>query len=292
MTRPLRIEYEGAVYHVTSRGNAREPIFGDNKDRFIFYKILSEAKKKYNIICHGYCLMDNHYHLVIETPEGNLSVAMRYINGVYTQDFNRKHNRVGHIFQGRYKAILIEREEYLLEVTRYVVLNPVRAKLVKSPEQWEWSSFSGTAGKERKEEFLDIDWILGNFGNTKDIAQKLYVNFVKEGINEESFKIKMKRQNILGSDDFKQKLSKNIEGKKTIKEISKKQRYIGRPKIEDIFNILGTEKRKEKRNDLIKKAVMEYGYQQKEVARILGMHYASISKILIRKKAEFQDLTP
>lgn len=282
MARPLRIEYEGAVYHVTSRGNAKESIFEDNKDRFLFYKILSEVKKKFNIIYHGYCLMDNHYHLVIETPEGNLSMAMRYINGVYTQDFNRKHNRVGHIFQGRYKAILIDREEYLLEVTRYVVLNPVRAKLVKSPEQWEWSSFSGTAGKGRKEEFLDIDWMLGNFGKTRNIAQKLYDKFVKEGINEELFKIKMLRENILGSDDFKQKLSRHIQGKETIKEISRKQRYIGRPKIEDIFNII--EKGKEKRNNLIKKAVMEYGYHQKEVAQILGMHYASISKILSRDK--------
>lgn len=282
MARPLRIEYEGAVYHVTARGNAKEPIFKDDKDRFIFYKILFEVKKKYNIICHAYCFMDNHYHLILETPEGNLSVAMRYINGVYTQEFNRKHNRVGHIFQGRYKAILIDKEEYLFEVSRYVVLNPVRAGLVKSPNEWRWSSFCATAGKGRKEDFLDIDWILGNFGETKNQAQKQYEKFIKEGINEELFKEKIRRQNILGNDSFIQKISKHIEGKEEIKEISRKQRYVGRPKLEEIFK--EKRKTKEKRNNLIKRAVMDYGYQQKEVAQLLGMHYATISKVINKDK--------
>ena len=108
MARPLRIAFEGAVYHVTSRGNARQMIFRDDADREAFVEIVASAVKRYNLICHAYCLMGNHYHLVVETPDGNLSRSMRHINGVYTQHFNRKHRRVGHLFQGRFKAILGE----------------------------------------------------------------------------------------------------------------------------------------------------------------------------------------
>jgi putative transposase len=146
MARPLRIEYDGAVYHITSRGNARKPIFKDDDDRSRFLELLRQVNDRYNGLCHAYCLMSNHYHLVIETPDGNLSKGMRQLNGVYTQSFNRKHRRVGHIFQGRYKAILIDKESHLLEVCRYVVLNPARARLVSDPEAWQWSSYRSTAG--------------------------------------------------------------------------------------------------------------------------------------------------
>jgi REP element-mobilizing transposase RayT len=139
MARPLRIEYEGAVYHVTSRGNERKPVFKDDGDREVFLDTLHKVNKRYNFLCYAYCLMDNHYHLIIETPDGNLSKGMRQLNGVYTQAFNKRHHRVGYIFQGRYKSILIQKESHLLEVCRYVVLNPVRAKAVNSPEEWRWS---------------------------------------------------------------------------------------------------------------------------------------------------------
>ena len=136
MARPMRIEFPGAVYHVTSRGNARAPIFIDDSDREDFLSILGSVVRRYNWLCHAYCLMGNHYHLIIETIEGNISRGMRQLNGVYTQKFNWKHARTGHIFQGRFKAILIEKESYLLEVSRYVVLNPVRANMVECPEAW------------------------------------------------------------------------------------------------------------------------------------------------------------
>ena len=132
MARPLRIEYDGAVYHVTSRGNERKSIFKDDEDRMFFLDILKKVNDKYNLLCHAYCLMNNHYHLVIETPDGNLSKGMKQINGVYTQTYNKRHNRVGHIFQGRYKAILIQKESHLLEVSRYVVLNPKEQMGVRS----------------------------------------------------------------------------------------------------------------------------------------------------------------
>ena len=134
MARPLRIEYPGAVYHITSRGNARADIFLMDDDRQVFLDILGNTVEKYNWLCHAFCLLDNHYHLLIETPDPNLSLGMRQLNGVYTQTFNRTHDRVGHVFQGRYKAILVEKESHLLELCRYVVLNPVRAKMVSKPD--------------------------------------------------------------------------------------------------------------------------------------------------------------
>ena len=146
MTRPLRIEYPNAVYHVTSRGNARNKIFLGDQDRENFLAVLDAVVKRYNWLCHAYCLMDNHYHLMIETPDANLSRGMRQLNGVYTQKYNWWHSKTGHIFQGRYKAILVEKENYLLELCRYVVLNPVRANMVDKPEEWKWSSYGATAG--------------------------------------------------------------------------------------------------------------------------------------------------
>ena len=132
MARPLRIEFPGAVYHITSRGNGRQDIFSDDDDRIDFLERLSATVEHFHWICHAYCLMTNHYHLLIETPDGNLSAGMRQLNGTYTQAFNRKHRQVGHLFQGRFKSILVEKESHLLTLSRYIVRNPVAARMVKS----------------------------------------------------------------------------------------------------------------------------------------------------------------
>ena len=155
MSRPLRIELAGGLYHVTSRGDRRENIYENDADRSKWLAILGKVCERFNWRCHAYCLMDNHYHFVIETLEGNLSKGMRQLNGVYTQYFNRQYDRVGHVFQGRYKAILIEKETYLLELIRYVVLNPVRAKMVDRVEDWPWSSYHAMLGKEEFLPWLD-----------------------------------------------------------------------------------------------------------------------------------------
>ncbi|HWQ95123.1 MAG TPA: transposase, partial [Gammaproteobacteria bacterium] len=126
MSRPLRLEFPDALYHVTARGDRQEDIFEDDQDRELFLATLGQVISRFNWICHAWCLMDNHYHLLIQTPDGNLSKGMRQLNGVYTQASNRRHRRVGHLFQGRFKAILVDRDAYLLELSRYVVLNPVR----------------------------------------------------------------------------------------------------------------------------------------------------------------------
>lgn len=127
MARPLRLEFPNALYHITSRADRRENIYDDDTDRIAFLETLGKVIADYNWLCHSYCLMDNHYHLIIETLDGNLSNGMRQLNGVYTQTTNRRHSRSGHLFQGRYKAILVDKNQYLLELARYVVLNPVRA---------------------------------------------------------------------------------------------------------------------------------------------------------------------
>jgi putative transposase len=279
MARPLRIEYPGAVYHITGRGNEKKLIFKDERDREIFLDTLSQVDKCYNWLCHAYCLMNNHYHLIIETPDGNLSAGMRQLNGVYTQAFNRQHNRVGHLFQGRYKGILIQKDSHLLEVCRYVVLNPVRAKAVKKPEQWRWSSYQATAGIEKPHPCLSIEWILNQFGSTRRIAVKAYRKFVEDGIKQESIWEAVRAQSILGEEEFTATLTDYLKGKKDIAELPKSQRYTDRPSLEKIFskNIL---KDISKRNRKISEAVRRHGYRQREVADYLEMHFTSISRIL------------
>ena len=279
MARPLRIEYDGAVYHVTSRGNARKPIFIDNKDREFFLGTLAQVNKRYHWICHAYCLMNNHYHLVIETPDGNLSKGMRQLNGVYTQAFNRRHNRVGHIFQGRYKAILIQKERHLLEVSRYVVLNPVRAKAVERPEQWKWSSYRGTAGKEEPHSCMTPDWILGQFHKRRGRAEERYREFVRAGIGQKGLWDKVKGQIILGEEGFIREMTDYVERSRDVREIPRRQRFAARPGLDTLFrwDSGGGKGRVPRR---VREAVERYGYNQREVAKFLGVHYSSVSRML------------
>ncbi|MEX0807051.1 MAG: transposase [Candidatus Binatia bacterium] len=197
MARPLRLEFAGAIYHLTSRGNARQRVFFTDGDRELFLSTLSGVVSRYDWICHAYCLMANHYHLLIETPKANLSIGMRQINGMYTQSFNRRPCCAGHLFQGRFKAILVERESHLLELCRYIVLNPVRVKGSGKTQTWKWSSYRATAGLVSVPPFLSTDWILEQFGKNRSQAQKHYREFVREGMGESALG-GAKRANILG----------------------------------------------------------------------------------------------
>ena len=181
MARPLRIEYDGALYHVTSRGNERKAIFRNANDRSLFLDTLAQVNKRFDWVCHAYCLMNNHYHLVVETRDGNLSKGMRQLNGVYTQAYNKRCGRIGHLFQGRFKAILVQKDSHLLEVCRYVVLNPVRARTIKHPRLYKWSSYRATAGMAQAHPCLTPDEILSHFGQRKLSAQEKYRDFVQEG---------------------------------------------------------------------------------------------------------------
>lgn len=284
MARPLRIEYPGALYHITSRGNGRQKIFKDDEDRKTLLDILASTIKRYNWLCHAYCLMDTHYHLVVETPEANLSAGMRQLNGVYTQRYNRRHKLVGHLFQGRYKAILVEKESYLLELCRYVMLNPVRAEIVRKPEEWKWSSYASTAGIKKVPGYLEVNWILGQFGNEKDEAEKQYKKFVMASINGDSPWKNLEGQVLLGGEDFKNKLKGLLKGKGKIKEIPRNQRYLGRPKLEEVFD--GNNLDRGKRNEKMYTAHVKYGYKFKEIAEYLRIHYTTVSKALKEVEAK------
>jgi len=279
MARPLRIEYPGAVYHITSRGNEKKSIFKDDQERYTFFDILETVNKRYHWMCHAYCLMDNHYHLLIETPDGNLSIGMRYLNGVYTQFFNRRHKRTGHLFQGRYKAKLIQKDSHLLEVCRYVVLNPVRGGIVARPEEWKWSSYRATAGRAKRHSCLTTDWVLGQFIVTRGAAEKEYRQFVRGGIGKGTIWTAVKGQIILGEDEFVRGFGDYLKKSKDISEIPKSQRYVSRPSLDKLFTEHIRQNRKN-RDRKIAEAVEEYGYTQGEVADYLGLHFSSVSRIM------------
>ncbi len=178
MSRPLRLEYAGALYHITSRGNERKPIFLEEADFELFLEVLDEVCERFNWVIHSWCQMTNHYHLLLETPDANLSAGMRQLNGVYTVRFNRRYGRVGHLFQGRYKSILVDKSSYLLELNRYIVLNPVRAGMVGHPEDWPWSSYLYTLGRVKSPAWLAIDPTLLLFGQNRQSACERFMYFV------------------------------------------------------------------------------------------------------------------
>lgn len=280
MARPLRIEFPGAVYHVTSRGNARADIFEDDSDREMFLKVLGQVVKRFNWLCHAYCLMGNHYHLLIETPEGNLSAGMRQLNGVYTQAFNRAHGRDGHVFKGRFKAILVEKESNLLELCRYVVLNPVRAAMVERPEQFHWSSYLPTLGKFARPAFLTTEWLLSNFSPSLSKARRSYRQFVEERMDTvESPWEKLSGQILLGTETFVQQAKELLGGREDFPEIPRQQRHVGRPRLNELFPP-ETVTRKQERNRLIRLAHGKHGYTLKEISEALGVHYTTISKVI------------
>jgi putative transposase len=284
MARPLRIEFDGALYHVTSRGNERKAIFKDDRDRKLFLDILGRVNERFHWICHAYCLMNNHYHLVIETPDGNLSKGMRQLNGLYTQAYNRRHRRPGHVFQGRYQAILVQKESHFLEVCRYVVLNPVRARAVGEPEEWRWSSYRATMGRGAGHPCLTVDEILSQFGRRYGPAREKYREFVRDGIVRRSLWDDLKGQSLLGEEGFVEGLLPYVAEKRDIAEIPKGQRYVGRPSLEALFK--AAQNRKSARNKKIVEAVEKCGYSQVEIASYLKLHYTTVSRLV---NGQYQD---
>ncbi|MBC2712564.1 MAG: transposase [Desulfosarcina sp.] len=187
MARALRIEFEGAFYHVINRGNAGEDLFISRYDRKQFLTYLEKAVERYGIKVHTYCLMTNHYHLLVETPYANLSLAMQWINVSYAAYFNRKRNRRGHLFQGRFKALLVQADEYLKHLSRYIHLNPLRAKMVAEPGAYEWSSYPAFIGQVKSPAWLETDWLLGLFGKNRKAAAQKYRDFVEKAWVKETF---------------------------------------------------------------------------------------------------------
>ncbi len=251
MARPLRVAYPGAVYHITARGNARARIVRDDRDRARFVQTLADTVDQYGVLCHGWVLMNNHYHLLAETPNANISKAIQHLNSVYTQAFNRRHRRVGHLFQGRFKAILVDRDRYLLELCRYVVLNPLRAKAVHHPREWRWSSYRATSGEGAAEAWLCSDWILGQFARRRSQAQQAYRQFVQDGIRQKTAPwADLSGQIYLGDEAFRLRVQRFVRAGEDL-EIPKAQTRPARPAAAQ----------------LLKRVAAVYGMKQEELVR-------------------------
>jgi putative transposase len=212
MARPLRLEYAGALYHVAARGEGRQALFADDADRLEFLSLLAKEVRQQRWLLCAFCLLDDHYQLLLETPEPNLVRGMRRLNGVYTQAFNRRHGRAGHVLQGRYKAVLVEKEAYLLDVSRYVVTSAVRAKLARTVERWHWSSYLATAGKMPVPDWLAVDAVLRPLAKERAQARRAYIHFVAEGLRSPSPFKALKHQIFLGSDAFVARVEKLLAG--------------------------------------------------------------------------------
>ena len=272
MARQLRIECEFGLYHVTARGNARQVIFHDEYDWKCFLEYFSVAVDRHGWICHSYCLMPNHYHLLIETPQPNLSKGMQYVNGRYAQYFNRRYKRAGHVFQGRFTGILVEKESYLMELCRYIVLNPVRAELVHTASDWPWSSYRSLAGSIEAPEWLTVDWLLGCLGNHLVAAQNHYKQFVAQGAGQPSPLKELKNQIYLGSDQFVEEMQCKLNPEQSLKDIPRPQ--IATVKKPLAFYILQGSSRKEN----MAQAYASGHYTLAEIANYFSVSTATVSR--------------
>jgi putative transposase len=236
MARGLRIEFAGALYHLTSRGNEHRAIFRSDRDRMTFLRLLGQAARRFGWSVTAYVLMTNHFHLVIQTPEPNLSRGMQWLNGSYAGWFNHAHKRSGHLFQGRFHAFLIEKEAYFAEVLRYVALNPVRAKMVSRPEAYRWSSYRATAGLEAPADWFDLSSALQMFGPDDMIAQAEFQLFVAAKIDcDERLWDRVTNAIYLGTADWAKRMRNRVESKPRSTDHPKAQRSIGRPTMQIVI---------------------------------------------------------
>jgi putative transposase len=292
MARPLRIQFPGALYHVMSRGNQRQPIVADDADRQKRLDWLLRAVQTYGWRLHAFVLMTNHEHLFVETPQANLSAGMQYLNGSYTGYFNRRHRRAGHLFQGRFRGHLIEQDGYFLEVSRYLHLNPVRAKIVKLPEQYPWSSFAGYRHARSALDWVTYGRVLGEFGPGPVEARRAYVRFVRAGIAQAApspFAAAVSGL-ILGSTQFVARVRHILGDRPDDPELPQLGRLRERPSLAMIVETVAAQFghaeagwRRGHRNDDASRAVAAYlarrcfGYRATDVATALG--YAGPSAV-------------
>ncbi len=299
MARPLRIQYPGAVYHITCRGNARADIYKDDKDRKAFLEMLKESQTIYSIKIYSYVLMSNHYHLLIETPRGNLSDYMRHFNMRYTSHYNRRHKKVGHIYQGRFKGILVDKDIYLTMLSRYIHLNPVRIKSIKHMpyreklkylQKYKWSSFPGYINKRKKQEFIDYDLVLEEYGGDNEKGRHAYGSILGLDISVNmEIKDKIVGQSIIGREDFIEKVvdrylkkDPNIREQPSLRELHglrAKEEIIGAIKeetgkcLDEIKKSKGIE-----RNVLMDFLYRVGGIKGTEIGRLLEVDYSTVSQ--------------
>lgn len=274
MLRPLRLEFPDALYHLTSRGDRREDIYEDDTDRRAYLEVLSSVIEQFNWTCYAYCLMSNHYHLLVQTPDANLSKGMRQLNGVYTQAYNRRHNKTGHLFQGRYKSILVDEDSYLLELSRYIVLNPVKAGMVKRVDQWKWSSYLVMVDEAPVPEWLKRDYLLSQFSLQRKTAIRKYRAFVQDGLKRGSIWSQLKNQIYLGDQEFIDRVQQNIGEKENDLQIPKIQK---RPVANSLQEY---ERTSSSRDEAIVKAYASGAYSYQELGEYFGLHFTRIGKIV------------
>lgn len=273
VARPLRVLYPGAVYHAYARGNEQRPIFWCDDDFRRFLELLELGIDRHGWLCHSYCLMTNHYHLLVETPRANLPQGMRHLNGCYTQDFNRRYGRVGHLFQGRYAAILVEKGQHSLNVVRYIARNPVRAGMCTRPQDWPWSSYGALIGERSAPPWLTSTWVLGQLGGTLDESRRRLRSLVENGDDDE-LRI---RGVLLGSDQFVEDHASRL---REDPEIPRSHWQPVRPSLDALFTARG---------DGISVAYRVWGYTMHEIADHLGCHYSTVSRRLRRSELANED---
>lgn len=278
MSRPLRLEFAHALYHVTARGDRQESIYEDDSDRRLFLDILGDTVVDFNWQLHAYCLMTNHYHLLVETPDANLSAGMRQLGGLYTQRSNRKHGRVGHVFQGRYKAILVDRENYLLEVARYVVLNPVRAGMVQQAQDWPWSSYGAMTGQVEAPRWLTTDALLSAFGTERGAAMQAYARFVAEGVKAPPLWSRLQGQVFLGDAGFMARMLAKA-AKAPALQVPRVQRRAPPPPLAEIAAAHPD------RDAAIVAAHATGQYSYTQIAEFFGVHFTTVGRIVRQRKA-------
>ena len=257
-----------------TRGNRKAPIFNEDDDRRRFLKILADALRFYDAACDALCLMPNHYHIVLETPRGNVARVMRHVNGVFAQRMNRKYSLTGHLFEGRYRSPLIQRDTYLKRATRYIVRNPVRATLVADPADYSWSSYRATAGLEEPPPWLSLEWLNWAYKtDSRDEAQRRYAEFVKHPPERKS--PCPSTALAVGSERFKQRIAARIAELRSDRLLPRRPGSADRPALAELF---GVSDDVPTRDRLIHVARIEHGYPLAEIAEFLNVHPSTVSK--------------
>jgi len=288
MSRPLRIEFPGAVYHITSRGDRREQIFEDDADRRSFLEILDRALTRFEANCLAFCLMGNHYHLVLCTRQANLSRLMRHVNGVYTQAYNRRYTKVGHVLQGRFKAILVDRDACLVQLCRYVERNPVAAGLVVNAADWPWSSCRHHMALAEGPAWLDSQavWQLLLGHSVEDAAARKHAGAVYAGLiaapaPADFWTTQLRQQIYLGNDDFVRRMQANMPAPSvSVVEVPRLHRCTPCSGVSDRLRCA------ERRNEELRRAYREGNLTMTAIARELGLSVSTVSRLIARAETE------
>lgn len=271
MSRPLRLDIEQALYHITARGDRRGAIYHSDTDRQVWLAMLGKACRRFEFRIHAYCQMGNHYHLLLETQYGMLARGLQQLNSTYAAYYNRQYNQVGHVFQGRYKAILCQSDTYLLELSRYVELNPVRAQLVEHPADWIWSSYRARVAQTSAPTWLDTQMVLGHFGTSNTIAA--YASFVAEGLLGRSPWANLAHGVLLGDSDFQARYQEHpLYGNQ--REIRRSQRKLLTPDLDDFFQ------RYPDRREAMARAYFSHSYTMLEIARHARVSVKTVSRAI------------